>query len=197
MLITIIITGYSFCKNSTKQDENIAAFEKVKHDPVPLEVALREKAIPKDSIILEIRKEFNRIENASLREDRRYYSNPENMEYAWFYGYYDGNELVKLKSSGGEGPYAIDYTFYLKNNQLFFIYIQHFQQDVEEQQERIYFNKGEIIEALIKNGPPPIDELKNMPHNDYLNNIKESSQWFLSLYNRWLKQYESSTPKLP
>ena len=195
IVITTIFVGFVACKNPRRQNVNVTTIEEGQTDATLRQAVVTERIFPKDSLIKEIRKEFNRIENASLKEDKRYYADTENMIYARYSGYYDGNELVKLQMRSGEGPYGFTYTFYLKDSQLFFVYIISEEQDVEETQKRIYLNKGKIFEALIKTGTPPIDAISNNPDTQYLDNIEESSQSLLKLYDKYLKEYESSEPE--
>ncbi len=148
----------------------------------------------KESLILDIRKEYQRIEAANLRANQVHYQDPDPNKYwnqANYMAYYEGDDLVKLCMEMGEEGYWSETELYMKNNEVFFIFRVSSDPEGFETRGRFYFHEGVIIEALIKEGMPPLDEMKNQPHPILQENLVSESAKMLEFYKKYRAEYES------
>ena len=148
-------------------------------------------AAQKASYISDIRKAFQRIEDAELTEKQLSYRDkgqeevdyinskdaPDLIDYEHT-GYYDEGELVKISSkwsylmaigTGGKKKEVVFRSgtthYYFRYGELFFVYdVSSYQEDGITTEARYYFHGFAMIQALIKEGFAPLDQIKSEPH---------------------------------
>ena len=192
-VVLIISSCNSDAKKQANRDQVVAdSLKQVKADEIALHMKLQENAASEDPIIREIRKEFQRIENTELEAVVANYQNPDwANDRVDYIGYYEDGQLVKLSAVSGVDSYTGYSSVYLKNDMVFFVYTLTTEEDAMRSETRIYFHNGQIIEALVKEGEPPLTDTKNNQHPMMKEEIIASSKEIIAGLKMGQDQYES------
>ncbi len=156
----------------------------------------KDSIIQQEIQIKEIRKEFQRIEQSKNLEIVTAYYRPEFINDTKDYtAYFDRGRLVKLRVWSVYKARTSTVLYYLKDDQLFFVF-EILQDDFkgEKREERTYLYKDTIIEAFLKKASSEILEMgqvENLPR-PYLYRNQGAAQSLLNDLQMHKNQFDSA-----
>lgn len=163
VLLLLVITHCACRQNNSNESlPPIQVADTILQKDSTLEIiatAEEDTALSADPVIDKIRKEYRRVQTASLRKKEENYLPPQNSEaravgvsgkVTWFY---DDDELVKILDEGTQDHGEWKEEFYYDKGELFFIYVNRSGGGAgepvwERTQDRVYVHEGKVYKYL-------------------------------------------------